>query len=211
MEHSRTASLATDAPAPPSARTCPILWGRVVLASLIEIRATVLQLLRRPLLLQAMVARVVAGVAIVLEGVSLRRAAIIWDTGRRWQLIGASPVNSPAAIEFFSARPTLDPLEWPQVLVPGIAIKRAWRSGGLRRRRWRSRWGWRCRRWGWCRWTSDVVMLTTPALFVERPHPLALTIVRLGGCDNGSWSRRQRCRPGTQLWQEVQEERNQEQ
>lgn len=96
------------------------------MASLIEIRAAVLQLRRRPLLLQAMVARMVAGVAIVLEGVSLRRAAIIWDTRRRWQLIGASPVNSPAAIEFLGARPTLDPLEWPQVLVPGIAIKRAW-------------------------------------------------------------------------------------
>lgn len=104
----------------------PFLWGRVVLASLVERRATVLQLLWRPLLLQAVVAGMVAGIAIILEGVRLRRAAIIRDARRRWQLIRATPLSGLAAIELLSAGPALDPLVWSQVVVPSIAIKGAW-------------------------------------------------------------------------------------
>jgi len=158
------------------------------LASLVEVCAAVLQLLRGPLCLQAMVARVVASVAIILEGVRLGRATIVGDTRWRWQIIGAPPVSGPAAIELLGTRPALDPLEWSQLIVACIAIEWAWRCG----RPWRVV----GHHWGRCRWASNTVVLAAPGLLRGRPQPLGVTIIGF---------------LGAQLWQEIQEERHQEQ
>merc|ERR1719436_667484 len=140
----------------------------VALAAFLHVGATPTQLAGRPLMLQAMEARMVAGIAIVRPGIGC------WWEAAWWKLRSAASLHRLATIDFLGTGPTLDPLQRP-FIVPSIAIEGAWRGGA-------QRWCWRMSGWASC-----AVMLTTPSLLVEGPKPLALAIMWL--CRHGHWSR----------------------
>ena len=89
---------------------------RVPLAALVRRLATVRQLRRGPLPYQALIARVVTSVAIILERVGNWGKAGRWEAGRRRQLRGAPPVGRAAAVDLLLAGPTLHPLKRAQIL-----------------------------------------------------------------------------------------------
>merc|ERR1719382_1831665 len=112
---------------------------RVPLAPLVRRLAAVRQLRRGPLPHQALVARVVAGVAVVLEGVGYGRKARGREPGGGRQLRWAAPVERPATVELLLAGPTFHPLERTQVVVARRAVKGLLRGCGRRGRRGRRR------------------------------------------------------------------------
>merc|ERR1719382_93866 len=96
---------------------------RVPFAPLVRRLAAIRQLRRGPLPHQALVARMVTSVAIVLESVGHGWQAGGWQAGWWWQLGGAPPVGRTAAIELLLTGPTLHPLKWTEVIVTRSAIK----------------------------------------------------------------------------------------
>jgi len=164
-------------------------WWCVALAALLHVGATPAQLVRRPLPLQAMEARVVACIAIVRTDISCWRETAGRKPGGRRKLCCAASLNSLATIQFFGPRPSFDPLHWP-FIVAGIAIKWACTSGADRF------WCWRCWSWRAGCGASHAVMLTAPSFFVERPKPLAFAVIRFrrGGHWSGSGHDGRKCR-----------------
>merc|ERR1719382_1403408 len=111
----------------PTAVLCSdkLLRRCVALAAFLHVGAAPTQFAGRPLMLQAMEARMVAGIAIVRPGIGCWWEAAWWKARGWWKLRSAASLHRLATIDFLGTGPTLDPLQRP-FIVPSIAIEGAW-------------------------------------------------------------------------------------